>query len=148
MGRRFCDKLESAGLSKTIPLRYDCRMNEEAEKRIAARLAKAMAMICVRNSVLEDFHAGIAPVSHSGDYTDVFVIDADGNKIPWCEVSLINDDEMRNLMGDIVNRLYTFHLHADDSGPQAEIEKWMDVAGMWDEPEVDLRITSIGSKSA
>jgi hypothetical protein len=27
-------------------------MNEEAEKRIAAQLAKAMAMLCVRNSRL------------------------------------------------------------------------------------------------
>lgn len=112
-------------------------MNEETEKRIAARLAKAMAMTCVRNSVLEDFHAGKVPVSHSGDYTDVFVTDADGNEIPWSEVSRINDDEMRDLMRDVVNRLFTFHLHADDPGLQAEIEKWMVAAGKWDEPEVD-----------
>jgi hypothetical protein len=51
---------------------------------------------------------------------------------------------MRSLMRDIVNRLYTFHLCADDPGLQAEIEKWMAVAGKWAEPEIDPRM--IGGK--
>jgi len=33
-------------------------MKKEAEKRIAAKLAKTMAMLCVRNTHLETFHAG------------------------------------------------------------------------------------------
>ena len=54
---------------------------------------------------------------------------------------LVNsNDEMGNLMRDIVNRLYTFHLCADDPGLQAEIERWMAVAGKWDEPELDHRM--------
>jgi hypothetical protein len=112
-------------------------MNEEAEKRIAARLAKAMAMVCVRNSRLEDLHAGQVPVSKAGDGSDVFVVDAEGNRIPWTEVSRIDDDEMRALMRDIVNRLYTFHLCAEDPGLQGEIEKWMSVTGKWDDPEIE-----------
>ena len=44
---------------------------------------------------------------------------------------------MRDLMRDIVNRLYTFHLCADDPKLQAQIERWMGVAGKWDEPEID-----------
>lgn len=111
-------------------------MNEEAEKRIAARLAKAMAMVCVRNSRLEDLHAGQVPVSKAGDGSDVFVVDAEGNRIPWSEVSRIDDDEMRALMRDIVNRLYTFHMGADDPKLRAEIEKWLPVAESWDEPEI------------
>lgn len=42
---------------------------------------------------------------------------------PWNDVSRITDDEMRDLMRDIVNRLYTFHVCADEPGLQAEIEK-------------------------
>lgn len=112
-------------------------MNEVAEKRIAAKLAKAMAILCVRNSCLEDLHAGIVPVTKTGDWSDVTVLDADGNHIPWRDVSRIDDDEMRALMRDVVNRLYTFQLHAENQALQAEIEKWMSVAGKWDEPRIN-----------
>ena len=58
-------------------------MNTDAEGRIAAQLAKAMAMICVRNSRLEDLHAGQVSVSKTGDWSDVVVVDAEGNCILW-----------------------------------------------------------------
>lgn len=119
-------------------------MNKDAEKRIAARLAKIMAMLCVRNTHIENIHAGLTPVTHTGDWSDVTVVDANGRRIPWTEVSHISDDEMRDLMRDIVNRLYTFHRCADDPKLQAEIEKWMAVAGKWDEPEIDQRMVGRG----
>jgi len=119
-------------------------MNEEAEKRIAAQLAKAMAMLCVRNSRLEDLHAGVVPVTKTGDWSDVIVLDADGNRISWRDVSRIDDDEMRALMRDVVNRLYTFQLHAGNTALQAEIEKWMSVAGKWDEPQINNRMLGRG----
>jgi hypothetical protein len=117
-------------------------MTPEDEKRVAARLAKIMAMLCVRNSQLETLHAGLSPITRTGDYSDVFVVDADGRRIPWLEVSQIDEDEMRALMRDIVNRLYTFHLCADDPKLQAEIERWMGVANKWGEPEIDHRMIS------
>jgi hypothetical protein len=88
-------------------------MTPDDEHRIAAQLARLMAVICVRNSRLEDLHAGRVPVSRTGDGSDVIVEDAEGNRIPWSEVSRIDDDEMRALMREIVDRLYTFHLRAD-----------------------------------
>ncbi len=115
-------------------------MNEDDEKRIAAQLAKAIAVICVRNSRLEDLHAGQLPISRTGDGSDIVVIDADGNRILWKDVSRIDDDEMRALMRDIVNRLYTFHLKSDDPGLRAEIERWLTVAGKWEDPELDVRM--------
>lgn len=75
-------------------------MNTDAEGRIAAQFAKSMAMICVRNSRLEDLHAGQVPVTKTGDGSDVVVVDAEGNRVPWAEVSRIDDDEMRALMRD------------------------------------------------
>lgn len=115
-------------------------MNLEAEKRIAAKLAKTRAMLCVRNTHLETIHAGKTPDTRTGNWSDVIVGDADGNRIPWTDVSHISDDHMRDLMRDIVDRLYMFHLCADEPGLQAEIEKWMAVAGKWDEPEIDQRM--------
>ena len=121
-------------------------MDPDAEKRIASQLAKALALICVRNSVLEDLHAGSVPVTRTGDYSDVTVLDADGNRVPWSHVSRFDDGEMRALMRDVVNRLYTFHLKPEESALRAEIERWMDVASNWDEPELDARL--IGMRNA
>lgn len=97
-------------------------------------------MLCVRNTQLETLHAGLSPVTRTGDYSDVFVTDADGRRIPWTDVSHIDEDEMRELMRDIVNRLYTFHLEADNPKLQATIERWMGAAMKWDEPEIDPKM--------
>jgi len=120
--------------------RYSHRMKPNDEQRIAAKLAKTMALLCVRNTKLENIHAGKVPSTRTGDWSDVIVVDADGNRIPWTEVSHISDDEMCDLMREIVNRLYTFHLCADEPGLQATIERWMVVAAKSDDPEIDPRM--------
>ena len=66
-----------------------------------------MVLQCFRNSSLEDLHAGISPSSAAGDYSDVQVTSPYGT-IPWAEVSRFNDDEMKALMVDVVNRTYRF----------------------------------------
>jgi hypothetical protein len=120
--------------------RGDDDMGRKEEEQVAATLAKAMAMICVRNSMLEDLHAGPAPVTKTGDYSDVFVVDADGNRIPWRDVSRFDDDEMRDLMRQVVNRLYTFQVCFAEPPFQALINKWLGVASRWDEPVLDERL--------
>jgi len=122
-------------------------MNEADEKRIAAKLAKTLAMLCVRNTKLEDLHAGITPVSKTGDHSDVMVIDAEGREIPWTEVSHLDDEAMRALMRQIVNRLYTFHLMADDPGLREMIDRWVAAAGAWDDPEIDQALLGAGEKA-
>ena len=117
-------------------------MNKDDEKRIAAKLARIMAMLCVRNTQLETLHAGLTPVTRTDDYSDVFVLDGNGRRIPWTEVSHIDEDEMRALMQEIVNRLYTFHLEVNDPKLQATIERWMGIAIKWDEPKIDHRMIS------
>jgi len=123
-------------------------MNEADEKRIATRLAKTLAMLCVRNTKLEDLHAGITPVSKTGDYSDVMVIDAEGREIPWTEVSHLDDETMRALMRQIVNRLYTFHLMADNLGLRETIDRWAAAAGAWDDPEIDQGLLGKDEKKA
>jgi hypothetical protein len=71
------------------------------------RLAKYLVLQCFRNSMLEDLHAGTSPSSASGDYSDVSVSSPYG-VIPWPEVSRMNDDEMKRLMIDVVDRTYRF----------------------------------------
>jgi hypothetical protein len=121
-------------------------MNEEDEKRIAAKLAKVMALMCVRNTKLEDLHAGVLPVSKLGDFSDVVVKDAEGREIPWTEVSHFDDGLMRNFMREIVNRLYTFQRKVDDPQFQELIGRWAAVAGEWDDPEMDQTFLRIIEK--
>jgi hypothetical protein len=71
------------------------------------RLAKYMVEECFRNSHLEDLHAGIAPCSKTGDYSDV-VVKTPFGEIPWLELSRFDDVEMKALMIDVVNRTYRF----------------------------------------
>jgi len=113
---------------------YHPAMRKKDEKRIAARLAKVMAMMCVRNTKLENLHAGLVPVTKTGDYSDVFVVDAEGRRIPWAEVSHIDDDQMRALMKDIVDRLFTFQVRINDPEFQAWTDRWAAVAEKWDNP--------------
>ena len=90
--------------------RYSLAMNENDEERIAAHLAKTMAMMCVQNTELENIHAGLTLVTRTGDYSDVLVVDADGREFPRPEVSHFDDDAMRDLMRQVVNRIYSFQL--------------------------------------
>src|ERR1700730_14657030 len=71
------------------------------------RLAKYLVLQCVRNSHLENLHAGMAPSSAAGDYADVTVTSPFG-AIPWPRLSRFNDEEMKQLMIDVVDRTYQF----------------------------------------
>jgi hypothetical protein len=73
-----------------------------------ADFAKVMTAACVRRGYLEKLHSGITPVTKTGDYSDVKVIDADGREIPWNQVSRINQGEMKILITGVVNRIHTF----------------------------------------
>ena len=50
------------------------------QRQDCADFSRAMAI--VRNMALEDIHAGKAPISKTGDFSDVVVVDAGGRRIP------------------------------------------------------------------
>jgi hypothetical protein len=81
------------------------------------RLAKYLVHRCFRNSVLEDLHAGIAPDSKAGDYSDVLVSTPFG-EIPWPKLSRFDDEEMKALMIDVVQKTYGFiqELFGEENG--------------------------------
>lgn len=117
---------------------YSEPMNRDNEKRIAAKMAKTLALMCVRNTGIETLHAGVVPVTHTGDYSDVRVIDADGREIAWNDVSHLDNDQMRALMKEIVNRLYTFNISIDDQEFRDRVDRWARIADRWDEPDDDI----------
>jgi hypothetical protein len=99
------------------------------DEAMYANLARAIVLHCMRNTRLEDLHAGIYPDSATGDYTDVKVVSPYG-EIPWNEASRISDAEMRNLMRQCVNRVYTYLLHLATS-------RGFKIDRRWDAPELD-----------
>src|SRR5437773_10446766 len=76
-------------------------------------LAKAITVLCVRNTFLEDLHSGVCPSSKTGDYSDVKVVTPFG-EIPWEKLSRISDREMKRLMKEVVNKIYTFFCRQND----------------------------------
>ena len=100
------------------------------------RLAKYMVLQCFRNSMLEDLHAGISPSSAAGDYSDITVSSPYGI-IPWRKVSRLNDDEMKRLIIDVVDRAYRFiHMLLDGStgGELLSLLAERDPLPQWNEP--------------
>ena len=90
----------------------------------------------MRNAALEDIHAGPAPVTRTGDYSDVTVVDAEGRRIPWPEVSHFGGDAMRALMREIVDNLYTFLVLSHEPGFLERVTIRMRSASRWDEPKI------------
>ena len=99
-------------------------------------LIRTMVVTCVRNTSIEEIHAGLAPVTKTGDYSDVTVIDADGRRIPWPDVSHFDDEQMRDFMRQVVDRIHTFTVRSNEAGFLDRIAPWMDVASRWDEPKL------------
>ena len=112
-------------------------MASEFEEHMAAVVAKGMAVMCFCNTINEDIHGGTAPVSHTGDFSDVVVIDANGERIPWREAAHIGQDEMRDLMRKVVNQMYTCQLSAGDPDFFGMLAWAAAEAGPWDEPQHD-----------
>jgi hypothetical protein len=114
-------------------------MNKEAEKRVAAKLAKTMAIICVRNTHLEMIHTGKTLVTRTGEWSDVTVVDANDNRTQGKTSRASATMKMRELLREIVSRLYTFHLYGGEPEPQAKIDRWIKLAGKWSKPRIDTR---------
>jgi hypothetical protein len=106
----------------------------------AAQVATMLAFYCVRNSSLEDLHAGIFPSSQTGDYTDVKVVSPYG-EIAWNRLGRISDEEMQRLSEDIVNRLYTFLFYLLTSG---EPDRGMPLPKSWSPPHIEASIAAMG----
>lgn len=112
-----------------------------SDRTLQKRLAKFMALQCFRNTRLEDLHAGVAPASDAGDYSDVKVVSPFGD-IPWLRLSRLNDAEMRELMIDVVDRCYTFVRLLSDSDEAhrlLDVLRQSDVAPDWKEPTLRRR---------
>jgi hypothetical protein len=117
-----------------------------ADPVLQQRLAKYIVEQCFRNSQLEDLHAGTAPDSETGDYSDV-VVKTPFGEIPWRNLSRFDDAEMKVLMRDVVNLTYRFIHKLFDEEQGAELLLRLaarDLVPQWDNPTLPTPSTSKG----
>jgi len=107
------------------------------EKNDAAKLAKAVALMCVRNTFLEDLHAGTTPSTRAGDYSDVKVVSPYG-EIAWRDLSRLSDEEMKKLMKEVVDKLFVVFSRMDDKAFLAAMVQRGAWQTEWDEPSPRL----------
>ncbi|MBI3296509.1 MAG: hypothetical protein HYZ71_17430 [Deltaproteobacteria bacterium] len=105
-------------------------------------LAKKIVLNCMRDSFLEELHAGTTPSSKSGDYSDVKVMTPFG-EIPWSRLSRISDEEMKHLMKDVTNKVYTLLTHIENE----EFLSRLSYPNKWDAPELDPEIDFLAKKA-
>ncbi|WP_299500442.1 hypothetical protein [uncultured Roseobacter sp.] len=122
--------------------------NTKQDQRNCTLLTKRLVVNCIRNSVLEDFHAGKTPVSHTGDDSDVRVIDANGTEFGLNERSRISDVEMKELMQSVTNRIYTFLLKMEDADFMQRMSRYDASISNWDAPKTDPLMTSHATNKA
>jgi hypothetical protein len=96
---------------------------EDIPDAAARRLALALVENCVRNSQLENLHAGTTPGTAVGDFSDVKVVTPFGD-IPWNQLSRLSDEEMKALMIEVVNKVYTFITHMEDLVALRDSARW------------------------
>lgn len=105
----------------------------KSEREDLQRLTLALVETCVRNSQIEHLHAGRTPRTVTGDYSDVTVLTPDG-AIPWREVSRITDEEMKSLMIEVTDRLYTC------LGVPEALDGLRTSTSRWDPPKLDANL--------
>ena len=88
-------------------------MKDELAQDMLKQLALALVVVCVRNTGIEGIHSGIEPASAADDFSDVKVVTSYG-EIPWNKTSRISNEEMRDVMREVVDRLYTSLICVND----------------------------------
>lgn len=102
------------------------------ERRDLDLMARSLVEVCFRNTKIEDLHAGVFPRSANGDWSDVRVVTPFG-EIAWTDLSRISDAEMREIMAEAVNRVFTYAAFPEELSTMAG-------ASRWDRAELDKRL--------
>ena len=66
-------------------------------------------------------------------------VDAEGRRIPWPEVSRFDENEMRDLIREIVNKIYMFFVKGEDPDFVAFSDYVRPATYEWDKPKIDFR---------
>lgn len=99
-----------------------------SDEEMLTRLALVLVETGLRGSRLEELHAGVSPSSAIGDYSDVKVVTPYG-EIAWSRLSRLDNEEMKALMIEVVDRVYTILNYPDAFSRLL-------AAGRWNKPKL------------
>ena len=106
----------------------------ETERRALQQMTLALVETCFRNSMIEDWHAGREVISPAGDFSDVRIVTPTG-EIPYLDASRISDEEMKALMRQVVDAVFTFLNY-----PEQPIR--LGGAAQWDKPTLNATMAA------
>lgn len=111
------------------------KTSKPSDEEMLTRLALVLVETGMRNSRLEDLHAGVSPSTAVGDYSDVTVVTPYG-EIAWSRLSRLDDEEMKALMIEVVDRVYTILNYPDAFSRLL-------AAGRWNRPQLDPALMDV-----
>lgn len=103
------------------------------ERLVAKKMAKALAFLCLNEHFKLPLHNGDNPVSKTGDYTDVFITDAEGNQMIWCQTCRVSYHEREMMVEDVANGIYDFLLNIETDSYARRLEDAYRASVHWKE---------------
>lgn len=92
------------------------------ERLVAKRMAKALAFLCLNDHFKLPLHNGSSPVSKTGDYSDVFITDAEGHQTIWCQTCRVSYQEREKMIKDVADGIYDFLLNIETDSYARRLE--------------------------
>lgn len=106
------------------------------EKIIAQKMAKALAFLCLNDHFKEPLHNGKIPVTKNGDFSDVFIIDADGEHMIWHQTCRISYDERESMIAEVANGIYDFLINVETDVYSNKLENAYRASAHWKAPSL------------
>lgn len=108
------------------------------DERTLMNLAVSIVANCMTSgSTMKMLNAGKEVASKTGDYSDVTIIDAEGNKSTWAETAKILHKDMDAIKKDVTDHIYTF---LTNMGNELYLDDFLDRGKRnsinWEEPEL------------
>lgn len=116
------------------------------ERLVARRMAKALAFLCLNEHFKQPLHNGKKPLSKTGDYTDVFITDAEGHRIIWCQACRVSAVEKTMMMEDVVSGIYDFLLNMEKDAYSRRLEDAYKASKDWNDPRLSGKRRRIKQK--
>ncbi len=103
------------------------------ERIVAKKMAKSLAFLCLNEHFKRPLHNGSVPVSKTGDYTDIFITDAEGHRLAWNRTCRVSFYEREMMLEDVADGIYDFLLNIETTSYTRRLEKAYQTFVHWKE---------------
>lgn len=104
------------------------------ENVVAKKMANAVAFMCLKKSLKKKHFNGTLPETVQGDFSDVFIIDANGGKFGWTDCCRLSSQELEELCSDVATGIYEFLVEVQRGEYAASLEEAYQITSTWKDP--------------